>query len=205
MAELIVGHPEVFNALAFGQTHQGTLNFLSSLPNMATDRLTQAAQGFYQQSQVMLESIMDSSIVRQAEAVLRKVAHGWDLNVVRELNDLGSLQYAPQTMVRWVMAEPTIREMYHRQEVHGYGERYLDLQPGFVGEQHYDYRRVMDGLVQETEAGEEVIKFYIDDVADGDWLNITEKTAITLTWSELRHQLALGRSDPTSPFNSALN
>ena len=204
MAELIVVHPEVFNALAFGQTHPGTLSFLSSLPNMATDRLTHAAQGFYQQSQTMISSIMDSSIVRQAEAVLRKVAHSWDLNVIRELNDLGSLQYAPQTMMRWIMAEPTVRHLYHRQEVHGYGEQYLDREPDFVGEQHYDYRRVMDGIVQVTPEGEEVVKFYIDDVAEGDWLNITEKTAVTLTWAELRHQLELGRSDPTSPFNSAL-
>ena len=51
------------------------------------------------------------------------------------------------------MAQPDIRSLYHKGHCDGYSDTYVDMEPGLVGEQHYDYRRVMDGVVEETETG----------------------------------------------------
>jgi hypothetical protein len=79
-------------------------------------------------------------------------------------------------------------------------DTYVDVEPGLVGEEHYDYRRVMDGVMQDTEDGGWYAKIYVEDLKEGDRdLSHGEKVDILQTWSRLEYLMALNKEDPTSP------
>lgn len=112
------------------------------------------------------------------------------------------------------MANQKVREMYHNQQLDGYADTYLDLAPGQRGEDHYDYRRVMDGVVQDCKIinaeGEEedswMMSFYFEgELAEGDRkLDVTEVSHILSTWDAMQAILAAGEADPTNPFGGSL-
>jgi hypothetical protein len=111
---------------------------------------------------------------------------------------MGAMQQAPVVMQRWIMAEPTVRTLYHKQECDGFSDTYKDMSPGIVGEQHYDYRRVMDGVIQE-DGDSWCAKFYMDDLVEGDTpLIFRDKMDILSTWERVTMYIAAGDEDPTS-------
>ena len=108
-------------------------------------------------------------------------------------------------MISAIMAEPTLRRMYHQQQVDGYSENYVDVQPGKVGEDHYDYRRVTNGVFMQDEDGEWSAKTYYEDLLEGSGeFDFLEQVDILRTWEQMRIQLAKRKDDPTSRWNSSL-
>ena len=97
----------------------------------------------------------------------------------------------------------TLRLMYHQQRCEGYTDTYVDMHPGDVGEQHYDYRRVVDGMVMEQD-DELVSVQYFDEIKEGDELDIDDQVAILRTWDSVKAAIEENKEDPTSPFNASL-
>ncbi len=95
--------------------------------------------------------------------------------------------------------------MYHEQRCDGYSESYVDRFPGQVGENHYDYRRVMHGMVQDDQEHDWKSTFYLDELFEGDReLNFDEQVDILNTWDVVRSYLSKGQDDPTSQFGNML-
>jgi hypothetical protein len=108
-------------------------------------------------------------------------------------------------MINWIMANPVAREMYHRQEIAGYDEYYTDPEPGKVGEDHYYYRRAVNGLFLEDKDGEFVATEWLEDLWDpSDSLDIVDQRSIQATWETLVTALRKRGSDPTSRWNAQL-
>ena len=123
---------------------------------------------------------------------------------IRYLRTIGEVQHAPSSMIAMLMAEPTVRRMYHQQRVDGYSESYTDNQPGKVGEDHYDYRRVVNGVFMEEE-GEWVATTYYEDLLPGTGeLEFLDQVDILRTWEQMRIHLMRRKEDPTSRWNSSL-
>jgi hypothetical protein len=107
-------------------------------------------------------------------------------------------------MQRWIMAEPTVRELYHDQRCDGFSDTYVDMEPGKVGEEHYDWRRVMSGVVRYDD-DTVVAKFYMDDLREGDReLDSWEKISIVGSWEVLKIAVSQMNEDPTSVFGDKL-
>lgn len=106
-------------------------------------------------------------------------------NYYQELLDWQSLQTANPTMQRWVMANPTVRQLYLDQNIDGYSEEYKDVFGGGIAETDYNYRRVMDGVIDDSGDNDEwVVKHYFEDINPGDKeLDHHEKCLILSTWS----------------------
>lgn len=106
-------------------------------------------------------------------------------NYFMELLSFQALQNANPTMQRWVMSHPDIRSEYLKGNVEGYPESYVNVFGEEVGSQDYNYRRVMDGVIQDTDDGFKV-EYYIDELLPGDReLNHNEKVTVLNTWDAM--------------------
>lgn len=125
------------------------------------------------------------------------------LNVVDnyfvECNNWIALQEANLTMQRWIMANPQVRELYLGQDICGYSDEYVDLDPGKMGEDHYDYRRVMNGIIRDEPNGDYTITHYYEDLHIGDReLEFYEQEPILHTWSAIDYMLGVCDFDFTA-------
>lgn len=207
MAKFNVGGYDQFAAMAYPQPSQTTTQFIDHLnqqvnPSMATSQM--AAQ-FLEKSKEAYENLMGSTAIRKMKAAARTMNSLWQENVVRELRAVDEMQQAPTCMRRYIMAEPTVRDWYYQQRLDGYSQSYVDPFPRVQsGEDHYDYRRVMDGLLQ-GEGDDLYFLEYDEQLLDGDEpLMAEDQFAIQNTWSRMVTQLFKGNDDPTSPYNAEL-
>lgn len=210
MVDIVYGDDSTFSALSFGVPHHGTVSYLTQRFHQAGEVLGQLGTDLYQRAADLYERYSSEDAIRLAQAALRRVQTAWQPDIVYSMCQIAQFQHAQPTMVRWLMANPTVRQMYHRNEVDGYSDFYVDAEPGAVGEDHYDYRRAMDGLVvlNENPADDEpewYADIYFDELLpdDGD-LTIEDQSFIQNSWENLCSYLAEGEDDPTSRYNAKL-
>lgn len=212
MIPVTVGSSEEFNAMAFGQKHPGTINFLqnqiSNIQNMS-NIFTDAGRMFVTAATDMFNRYNSEEALRRVSAAVRKVSHVFQSNTIRHIHDIGGLQQAPVIMQRYIMAEPTVRNMYLEQRCDGYSGTYVNMHGNAVGEDHYDYRRVMNGIVADhiEEDGETNWKctLYYEELIEGDReLTIEEQDDVINTWDAIKYAMKLGEDDPTSADNLTL-
>lgn len=209
MAQIYDGGGMMFDALAYGQPHHSTQQFLANQFENMTHTLQNAGQAFIEQAQQTYEALSGSNAMRVLRAAGRAIRNAWQLDEIRPLMDIGQLQHAPLTMQRWLMAEPTTRKLYHQQRIDGYSDTYFDVHPKDVGEDHYDYRRAMDGLLvvdEDDESGAWTATTYIDELLPDDQeLELDQQVDIQQAWAYLRAKIADGKDDPTSRYNSEMS
>lgn len=203
MAILVEGCNEDFNGAVYGYTSPAQLELLRSAPVESTQRLTDVGRWFVEKAQQTFERVMSADVIRSVAVAARRAATFWQRDDIRPLRTLEELQNAPNKMVRWVMANPELRSLYHRQQIDGYSERYFDREPGRVGEAHYDYRRVMDGVaVVDDEADSWQIKLYGDSDDPNDELTPQQKSDIGVSWEASLAHLRSKREDTTSKWGA---
>lgn len=209
---VMYGGTDTYDALLYGANkHPGTVNYLQSqmdtLSNMSQSFLS-AGQSFVERAKEVYDRFNSSDAVRKARAAIRKLGNVFQTNEITDIWDIGGMQNAPPISQRFIMAEPTVRELYHQQRIDGYSETYVDMQPGVVGEDHYDYRRAMNGIVQEIEDDPDYewkLKIWTEDLYEGDReLSMDEKHDVQMLWHRVRHYIKKGQDDPTSQFGGMM-
>ena len=212
MAIVTMGGVEDFNARIYQPKNPNTLRFLENqfehLSNIS-NTLNDATRSFFSGAREVFDRVNGSEAMRLARAAKRAIGHVFQKNEIRVLRDIGALQQAPVAMQRWVLAEQTVRQMYHEQRCDGYSDSYVDVEPGRIGEDHYDWRQVMNGVVQDVveEDGTDnyKVQVWVDDLIEGDRkLGFDEQAEILSTWDVVKYHLLRGKEDPTSVYNSKL-
>jgi hypothetical protein len=205
MANVIDGGGTSFDYLLYGERDRGTTQFLHSMRDTAMQNLGSGAMQFATSMQQTVDRFYDSAAMRLARAAVRKVASLYQIDEIYELENIGQLQHAPPKMVPFVMAEPTLRTMFHKQQVEGYGDDYYDEQPGVVGEGHREYELVMDGIFvpDPDDAEAEIATSYLH-LEEDELLDHDQQMDVMMTWEQVRIALAKGKEDPTSRFNATL-
>ena len=150
-------------------------NSLTSSYNFLTDRLTQ--YGLMNQIQSQGIQVLDNQFM--------------------ELMSFTALQNADLTMQRWIMSHPDVRQLYVDQNLDGYSDTYRNVFGKDVGEQDYNYRLVMDGVLQDAD-DHWVIKHHIDDLLPGDKeLDHYEKVKVLHTFDTIDRILSTCNFDFT--------
>tara|TARA_B100000700_G_scaffold91328_3_gene102997 strand:+ start:1979 stop:2596 length:618 start_codon:yes stop_codon:yes gene_type:complete len=204
MANFHDGGLDTFHALTFSQPHPSTLQFIDNLVNQPSNALSQAGSEFMDRARDVYQQVAGSEAMRRMRGAMRQVASSWERDVIRPLRTVADLQTAPNTMRRWLMAEPTIRHLYHKGRCDGYSDTYRDREPDAIGENHYDYRRVMNGIVNETEEGFFFTE-YLEDIYEGEHEFLAEEQFdIVDSWFAMAANVASGEDDPTSKWNAKL-
>jgi hypothetical protein len=203
--QVIYGGTEAFNALAYGEQNPDNLAYFRERLDGLACTFSDAGQAFANRARELHDQYYNSNVAHIARAALRASQNLFMPNSVMMYQNIGQLQQAGTTMQRWIMANPIVRQAYHAQQCDGYSNSYVDMHPGKIGEDHYDYRRVMDGVVQESDEHDWVAKFYMDDTLEGDVdLSHNQKVDILSTWDIANLMMAKAGEDPTSPWNGKL-
>lgn len=210
MATIIQGDASTFSALAMGEMHPGTQQYLNTQMETPTHTLTDQGRQFLQNTQSLFDRIAESRSMRRVKAVKRAIGEMWQSDEIRHLSTIGEFQWAPDRMQRWLMAEPTIRDMYHKQRLEGYQGTYRDAYPDDIGENHYDYRRATNGFVfvkdepEDDEPEWTSITYYDDLEPDDRELELVEQSDIIDSWANVKSLVYQGEDDPTSRHNASL-
>jgi hypothetical protein len=208
MVMIVQGGPDVFADVAFGPNHPSTLQFLQQQVFNMSDTLTAAGREFMNRGQELFEKYNGHKAIQMAKAALRASQYMFQQDIIQPLYTLGAIQQAQPLMQRWIMACPDVREMYHMQRCDGYSTSYVDMQPGCIGEAHYDYRKVMNGIVQDGSDEDEFdwkCTTYVTDLDEDDMdLTLTEKSDILSLWDLVKTMMKPGKEDPTSPYCDTL-
>lgn len=203
-----LGASQSFDALLYGEDHPSTIGYLQNQYAGVSNTLSSASRAIYEKAKSTFEYFTSHEAMRFARAALAGAKGIFETARITTLWDIKEMQGASSVMQRWIMANPNVRNMYHLQKLEGYAESYTDFHPGDIGENHYDYRRVMDGMFIFHDEGKYdwEIKHYLDELIEGDRdLIFEEKCEITTTWNAMDVLLALGSDkDPTSPSGASL-
>lgn len=205
MVQVVSGGVAEFNALAYQERHPSTIQFLQSQFDNVRTTFTEAGQRFMAGARELFEQFNGDEALRRARALARTVKNAFQRNEIRSIFDLAGLQAANQEMQRWNMANPSIRQSYFDQRLDGYSDSYVDMHPGMIRDDHYDYQRVMNGMLQEVpeeQEGEDEgwkATFYFTPLEEGDReLDVSEQSDILSTWQYVNAILQIGEDDPTN-------
>jgi hypothetical protein len=208
MAQFYTGDQDMVSAFAHGETHPGTTRYIEDMIAQPTYAIGAASQQLMQQTGELYERFMGSQAVRRIRAAGRQIASHWQRNEILPLETTGSLQTAPVKMQRWLMAEPSIRSLYHKRQCDGYSDSYVDAAPGFIGAEHEDYQRVMNGIVVENPNASEhewSTTEYLHDLPEDEREFIFEEQFdILRSWHTLAEAVMAKDDDPTSRWNAEL-
>lgn len=201
MAQVIYGDDSIFAAATYGRPPPVVYDYLQQEAQRTSGLLSQAGQWVRERAQHFAQHVFNDQAFRIAHAAIRQIQSLWGQDVIQPLNELWQLQNAPNTMVRWLMANPTVRTLYQQERCAAYGERYVDAQPGAIGWDHLDYRLLNNGIVVETEDGWEATNMYVDsDEYEAAQLTFQHQRQILAAWSLQDCAVEEGR-DPTSVFD----
>lgn len=203
---VVSGDTNTFRASAYGRPDVMTMQWCEQREQQQFQNVDPLVrQQFLDQRGTVFGELDYTGILQLSKAMSNQMDTTWMRNVIQTLNTVEQLQVAPPVMINWIMANPVAREMYHRQEIAGYDEYYTDPEPGKVGEDHYYYRRAVNGLFLEDKDGEFVATEWLEDLWDpSDSLDIVDQRSIQATWETLVTALRKRGSDPTSRWNAQL-
>ncbi len=209
MATYIPGGVDAFNSHAYALPTQQDMVFFENNSQTFFDTVGQAGQQFFGGLRDRLQTVDFGKLQEYAQAAARRVSTFWDTDNIRPLTTLVDIQFAPQTMIRWQMANPDVRAFYHKGLCAGYGDLYKDYYPGVSGHEHHDYQMVMDGMEQHDEDGDLMWVSYDEDevIRDEDSLNylsMSERVDIIESWNVTSKLLKEMKDDPTSRYSGML-
>lgn len=180
---IIPGGLAAFNSLAYGALTQDTVQFFQHQLSNAPQVLGEYGNMFKAATQQIYDNFISSEALEKARLALLYSNQLENHDAIRQFTLLQEFQAAQSQMQRWIMANPVVGELYRKQLCDGYSDSYTDQNYGKVGDGNYDYRRVMDGIVQEDEDGNLKCSIYFEDLRDGDTeLHVTEQSRILSTW-----------------------
>jgi hypothetical protein len=200
------GSADAWCAAVYGQNSANALNFLQEQYQRIGGYATEAARNFYESSKKAFNHFNGTQAMQYARKVLGELNMASEAKYIIEMTTLKDFQTCSVTMQRWVMACPDIRELYHKQRCDGYSSTYQDLHPGKIGEDHYDYRRAVNGLAEFKEDGGYEAVIYSEELHDDDReLDFGEQLAIRHTWLAAQALLKFsGNKDLTSKEDESL-
>lgn len=208
MAEFIDGDLETADLLIYGTQSHLSEDLVNNQMNKFMDNLLPSSVAFFTSVMNLQKQMAKNRAIQIAKGAFRKARSLWQENDIRELNDIGDFQHAPDRMKRFIMAEPTIRALWQRQLCDGYNDICEDTRE-LSGSELKEYRQVMSGMI-ETDNEDFDHSYTIYDY-DEDYLDpkeiITAKEQLDIysSWQNLRSLIALGEEDPTSETNGWLS
>jgi hypothetical protein len=199
-------NPMVTTMMRFPEIAQGTYDWVNQQRQAGMQMLTSAGQQFLSAAADSYKHLADGSLTLASRRMARFAAGVMHPNAIIPLETVEEIRAAKLLMQRYIMACPSIREIYHRQLCDGYSDTYVDQYPNQIGEDHYDFRRVMNGVLQvdPEDADRYVMTEYLEELIEGDReLDMDEQFTIIDIWDKVQDAITR-KLDPTDIFGGEL-
>lgn len=215
MVAVVVGGDAEFSALCLPEQHVNTTRFLEQQfqnMNQMVGGVSDYAKEFYQKAQNLYQQFNGSEAIRHARAVVRLAGGVFQRDQIIPMSRMEQFQCAGLRQQRYLMAEPSLRELYHAQGCDGWSNTYTDVDPGQIGQNHYDWRRVYSGLAQtveetvdDTTTSNWYSTTYFENLREGDRdLTAPEQASMFSCHQVLKLLVEAGGEDPSSIFATLL-
>lgn len=208
MATHVEGGVDAFNSYVYAQPTQQDMDFFSRNSQTFFDTLGQQGQQFFNSVRDRMQTVDFNKLREYTTAAARRVSSFWDTDVIRPLTSLTDVQFPPNIMIRWQMANPKVRSLYHNKLCAGYDDKYTDLQPGVVGHDHHDYQMIMHGMEQYDDEGDLCFVMYDETFEEPElsveYLTMNERVDIIESWNVTSGFIDKMRDDPTSQYSGML-
>jgi hypothetical protein len=204
---LISGDADDFTAAVGHLPSKRIIRRIEEAADRFEDLLGSSSRSFFDRTRERTSSrrLTVDRFKRKARAVRRATDNLFRSDDIRLLLDIGEMQYAPSNQVRFLMAEPTVRRRYHQNRCAGYDDRYIDVEPNMVGEDHYDYRVMHNGHVRHHEDGTFGSRYYPQELRHSDdELDFDVQVDLIMSNQQLKWYMEQEDEDPTSRFNMTL-
>lgn len=201
--------PQVFNAMMFPELSQETKGWIASQFQAGLQSLSESSRAFAERAAALSKQYFTSHAAMAARRIMRELTNIGNNQYLQLVNTAQDVRSANRVSQRYFMANPVLRSLYHRQLCDGYSDTYVDVHPKDIGEDHYDYRRVMNGVVQEEGSVEDgtyrwYVRMYPDDLAEGDRELDPEERHMVLRGWDLIEAMIQAKQDPTDIFGGSL-
>jgi hypothetical protein len=190
-----------FDALAYGLPNANTLQYLQQGIAQVQQYLTPIGQQFMSKVNEYYEAANGSEAMRKARAAINKVQNLFQSDTIQYMNTVGQFQNSGHVMQRYIMANEVVQQMYEDQRLEGYAGMYEAPFTGQFREQNYNWRRVMNGVMQMDEDPNGAFWFqsWDETLLPGDReLELYEQRDILNSWEAIEAFIKRGLEDPTS-------
>lgn len=119
----IDGDDTVFQAAAFGLPDRHQLEDGYRRLEEYSRNLSDRAAGYLSRTRETLTRIFDPSVRRALHALNTSKRGLYRDNIIQYLDDVAEVSMAPDTMRRWILANPRLRTRYHKQSIEAWGSR----------------------------------------------------------------------------------
>ena len=203
MARFFVGDTQEFDSQVFTPVHAGTIDYLRNQVQQIGsgwgDTLTEAARTYVSAAQDTFDRFYSSEALAAARAAARKGKNLFAKDIISFQVKVEDFQQALPRNQRYNMAHVGLRKLFNDQMVDGYSDTYIDHQPGAIGSNHRDWRRLHDGDILEDEDGDLCRSRYPEMTNEEEAeLPFDEKMIIQDNHTMLDYILAMTDRDPSS-------
>lgn len=194
------------DVLLYGRHDRGTLDYFRERASEEKSRWNSGARERYEHvREKVITGINIDDFNRRLRAVGRKIQSTFRKDVVRQLLDIADLQHPPGEMVKYIRANPKVRERMRRNECDGWSSHHVQDKDEGIGDSSYWYRRATNGVYRPVGDGCFEAKIFFDTLVNkDDSLRPDEQFDIMHTWDLLDGYFNAGDEDPTSKFNAKL-
>lgn len=202
---VIAGGTDAFDGIMYPQMNQINRRYIERQLTNFNDSLNDVGRRFLEGAKHVYDAMTNSEIAQAARLALSNARNFLHPNQIRPLYTLEDMQSSFPVMQRWIMASPEIQNLNREQRCYGFSDTYYDNSPNDVSDNRYDYRRVMNGILQEDPNDGSL--FYIeypDSLKKGDEeLTFRNQIDILKTWDIISGFIKEGE-DPTNPYGNRL-
>lgn len=196
------GSENVFMAKLFGPPSQATADYCRRSIERAGTIAGDIGKRVYETSMNAWRRFNSNSAIEQARDMVADAGYRVGEDGISFLNRKEVISARP-TMARYIHAMPDVYELHRNQQCSSYGGLYANRMPHIEkAEDHPDYQRVVDGLMQFKKNGSAYVSYHVDTGA-GSTLKTREKMDIRRTWDVVKDMI-IDEEDPTDPDGGSL-
>ena len=195
---------DLMDIAAGGFLDSSTTNWIQDRTQALMSTVSATTAGWFNKARTFYQTISETDAVQALRNLTAKADLSWKGNNIHLCTSIEQIQASNPVLQRYLMAEPNLRQLYLNQSCEGFAGVYNNVHGNAVGVNHYDYRRVTDGMLMVSESEIEWNDFY-ELIPDNDKeLELYEKADMIRNWNLVNIALDANEMDPSSPIGNLL-
>lgn len=195
---------DLMDIAAGGFLDNSTTSWMQDRTQALMSTVSATTASWFNKAKTFYQTITETDANQALRNLTAKMDMSWKGNNIFLCNNIQQLQSSNPVQQRYLMAEPRLRQLYFDQSCEGFAGSYNNLHGEAIGINHYDYRRVTDGMLLVTDNQIEWTDFH-EAIPDNDKeLELYEKADMIRNWNLVNIALDANEMDPSSPIGNLL-